>query len=494
MSKPTELQHDLERSLPAIASISSSFSQSQGFSPYFFSPEKRKAISDVRRTFCLFVTFDLLFISLLWIIELNTKVGIKDNLKDEIINYKFKTSFFDIFLLALFRFVVLLLGYAVVRLRHWWVIAVTTLVSSAFLIVKVILSELLTKGAFGYLLPIVSFVIAWLETWFLDFKVLTQEAEEERWFLAAQAAASRPLLYPRALSEGQFYSPPESFAGSDNESDEEGVGRKALTTQEKEYVRQGKEAMEVVDQILAQEENWKFEKNNDFGDVVYTFEIPFHGKTFILKAFLQCSPEMVYQEVILQPEKMILWNRTVAACQILQRVEDNTIVSYDVAAGAAGGVVSPRSVHPNPKHPPKPQGNPSGALRMIWAAGSSARAGWLCSNTPKSEQSLKFPPGRILRAPNLGQPSSQVSMLGSALSLRSHNPATTSPSSPASRMCPLHIPGVFLNPFFAQGFRERASDREEEGQVRFLRDVDHAQPEASALQVRQVRGRCCFFI
>ncbi|XP_066061180.1 stAR-related lipid transfer protein 3 [Chamaea fasciata] len=342
MSKPTDLQHDLERSLPAIASISSSFSQSQGFSPYFLSPEKRKAISDVRRTFCLFVTFDLLFISLLWIIELNTKVGIRENLRSEIINYEFKTSFFDIFLLALFRFVVLLLGYAVVRLRHWWVIAVTTLVSSAFLIVKVILSELLTKGAFGYLLPIVSFVIAWLETWFLDFKVLTQEAEEERWFLAAQAAASRPLLYPRALSEGQFYSPPESFAGSDNESDEEGVGRKALTTQEKEYVRQGKEAMEVVDQILAQEENWKFEKNNDFGDVVYTFEIPFHGKIFILKAFLQCSPEMVYQEVILQPEKMILWNRTVAACQILQRVEDNTIVSYDVAAGAAGGVVSPR--------------------------------------------------------------------------------------------------------------------------------------------------------
>ncbi|NXP41196.1 STAR3 protein, partial [Leiothrix lutea] len=344
MSKPTDLQHDLERSLPAIASISSSFSQSQGFSPYFLSPEKRKAISDVRRTFCLFVTFDLLFISLLWIIELNTKVGIKENLKNEIIKYEFKSSFFDIFLLALFRFLVLLLGYAVVRLRHWWVIAVTTLVSSAFLIVKVILSELLTKGAFGYLLPIVSFVIAWLETWFLDFKVLTQEAEEERWFLAAQAAASRPLLYPRALSEGQFYSPPESFAGSDNESDEEGVGRKALTTQEKEYVRQGKEAMEVVDQILAQEENWKFEKNNasDFGDVVYTFEIPFHGKTFILKAFLQCPPEMVYQEVILQPEKMILWNRTVAACQILQRIEDNTIVSYDVAAGAAGGVVSPR--------------------------------------------------------------------------------------------------------------------------------------------------------
>jgi len=53
-------------------------------------------------------------------------------------------------------------------------------------------TQLLTKGAFGYLLPIVSFVIAWLETWFLDFKVLTQEAEEERCkYSAPLAGASR---------------------------------------------------------------------------------------------------------------------------------------------------------------------------------------------------------------------------------------------------------------------------------------------------------------
>jgi hypothetical protein len=90
--------------------------------------------------------------------------------------------------LAFFRFSGLLLGYAVLRLRHWWVIAVrchslrqfwgsggggckgwdggrltpqcvpflllpfpllqvTTLVSSAFLIVKVILSEVSDSGS-----------------------------------------------------------------------------------------------------------------------------------------------------------------------------------------------------------------------------------------------------------------------------------------------------------------------------------------------------------
>ncbi|GAB5580996.1 stAR-related lipid transfer protein 3 isoform X1 [Prionailurus iriomotensis] len=448
-----ELARDLERSLPAVASLSSSLSHSQGLSSHFLPPppEKRRAISDVRRTFCLFVTFDLLFISLLWIIELNTNTGIQKNLEQEIIHYNFKTSFFDIFVLAFFRFSGLLLGYAVLRLRHWWVIAVTTLVSSAFLIVKVILSELLSKGAFGYLLPIVSFVLAWLETWFLDFKVLPQEAEEERWYLAAQAAVARgPLLFSGALSEGQFYSPPESFAGSDNESDED-LGKKIFSAQgqcwaqpgwagpsqqsmdlrqpecrssctcvsgspsvrptglphtwgpeasshstwgtpqgprdhpdsmcveylekelatnkEREYIHQGKEAMAVVDQILAQEENWKFEKNNEYGDTVYTIEVPFHGKTFILK-FLSTKREglmcpstsgATQPSARPAPDLPALPSGTgvpggdPAAREdgaveqdgdclpvILQRVEDNTLISYDVSSGAAGGVVSPR--------------------------------------------------------------------------------------------------------------------------------------------------------
>uniref|UniRef100_A0A8C9ZXI1 StAR-related lipid transfer protein 3 n=1 Tax=Sander lucioperca TaxID=283035 RepID=A0A8C9ZXI1_SANLU len=331
---------ELGGSLPAIASLNASYSTSLSLpSPYLLPPAERKAISDVRRTFCLFVTFDLLFISLLWIIELNISSSIWDRLKNEVVLYDYRSSFFDIFLLALFRFLCLQVGYAAFRLKHWWVIAVTTLVTSVFLVVKVIL---LSQNAFGYVIPITSFVVAWLETWFLDFKVLTQEADDERAYLAAVNAACEraPMIYPRAVSDGQFYSPPESVAGDD--LDEEGLGRKAVTTQEKEYVRQGREAMSVVEQILAQEENWKYEKNNDMGDCVYTLEIPFHGKTFILKAFMQCPAELVYQEVILQPEKMVQWNRTVSACQILQRVDDNTLVSYDVASGAAGGVVSAR--------------------------------------------------------------------------------------------------------------------------------------------------------
>ncbi|KAM9647665.1 STARD3 N-terminal-like protein isoform X3 [Haliaeetus albicilla] len=156
---------------------------------------EKKGISDVRRTFCLFVTFDLLFITLLWIIELNVKGGIETTLEKEVLQYDYSSSYFDIFF--------------------------TTAVTSAFLLAKVIISKLFSQGAFGYVLPIISFILAWIETWFLDFKVLPQEAEEENRFLIAQDASERAaLLHPGVLSDGQFYSPPESVAGSDEDSEE----------------------------------------------------------------------------------------------------------------------------------------------------------------------------------------------------------------------------------------------------------------------------------
>ncbi|XP_061835103.1 STARD3 N-terminal-like protein [Nerophis lumbriciformis] len=182
---------------------------------------EKKCISDVRRTFCLFVTFDLLFITLLWIIELNVNGGIPKQLDQEVLHYDYHASFFDIFLLAVFRFASLILAYAVCRLRHWWAIAITTALCCAFLIVKVILSKLLSQGAFGYLLPIISFVLAWIETWLLDFKVLPQEAEDDNRFQSFLDASERaPLLYPGPMSEGQFYSPPESVADTDEDLDD----------------------------------------------------------------------------------------------------------------------------------------------------------------------------------------------------------------------------------------------------------------------------------
>ncbi|KAM4688700.1 STARD3 N-terminal-like protein [Discoglossus pictus] len=189
----------------------------------------KKGISDVRRTFCLFTTFDLLFVTLLWIIELNVNGGIMTRLQNEVLQYDYYYSFFDIFVLAFFRFNVLILAYAIFRLRHWWPVAVTTAITCAFLLVKVILSKLFSQGAFGYVLPIMSFILAWIEAWFLDFKVLPQEAEEENRLLMIRSVSERAsLLPPPPMSEGQFYSPPESIADSDEEYEEKQDSEKLL--------------------------------------------------------------------------------------------------------------------------------------------------------------------------------------------------------------------------------------------------------------------------
>lgn len=62
--------------------------------------------------------------------------------------------------------------------------------------------QLLSKGgAFGYLLPIISFVLAWIETWLLDFKVLPQEAEDEN-----SKSSLRQMVVLMSLHLGRFAS------------------------------------------------------------------------------------------------------------------------------------------------------------------------------------------------------------------------------------------------------------------------------------------------
>uniref|UniRef100_UPI00358F7CD9 stAR-related lipid transfer protein 3 isoform X5 n=2 Tax=Myxine glutinosa TaxID=7769 RepID=UPI00358F7CD9 len=268
--------------------------------------------------------------------------GLKDNIIREVVKYNFKTSLFDIFLLAVLRSTLLLLAYALFNLRHWWMVAVTTFFSSAFLLAKVIMSQLLEQSAMGCVLPIISFVVAWLETWFLDFKVLPREDRDEARASVSNInyADSGPLLLPGAPSDAAFYSPPSSITGSNADSDNE--TERDLSSQDKEYIKQGKVSMEGLKYILSTQEHWMLEKRSDSGDTIYSTTASGNRKVFILRSILEFSADDLYDEVILKMESSSLWNKTVLACEVLQKVDDHTIITYDVAAGSAGGLVAPR--------------------------------------------------------------------------------------------------------------------------------------------------------
>ena len=140
-----------------------------------FQPRNRMSV--VRRFFCLFVTFDLVFVALLWLIciAINGE-NILEAMKNQIVNYTIQKSLFDVVAIAAARFAILILFYAMIQINHWIIIAFTTTFSCCFLITKVYFySWPPTQPVFQVLLIIISFVISWFEAWFLDSRMIPQE-------------------------------------------------------------------------------------------------------------------------------------------------------------------------------------------------------------------------------------------------------------------------------------------------------------------------------
>lgn len=107
-------------------------------------------MSAVRRFFCLFVTFDVLFIGFLWIISVVVRIkcpimsicpitytsylqitgeNIYKALDEQVAHYTIYTSLFDVVVIAIIRFLVLIFFYGVLSSSHWIYIAVNCVYS-----------------------------------------------------------------------------------------------------------------------------------------------------------------------------------------------------------------------------------------------------------------------------------------------------------------------------------------------------------------------------
>ncbi|GLV39631.1 Start1 [Carabus blaptoides fortunei] len=309
-------------------------------------------MSNVRRFFCLFVTFDLCFTCLMWLIcvMLNGE-NIVDALKAQIVHYNIHSSLFDIVMASICRFTVLLLFYALLYFNHKIIIALSTAGTCAFLICKVFVFNWTDspQPVFQVLLVLVSFILSWSEAWFLDFRVIPQEMNASRYLVTTESERT-PLIrsYVQGLpstyteSVGNFYSPLQSPEGSLYSPDFRRESRFPVTKQqEDDYKKRGVKIMEDAWRTL-NHPDWKMEKQSAEGDTVETMVVPKVGKLFRLTGVVNVPPRYLLDELFYRVEELPKWNSAVRESRKLHVIDEYTDITYQVSPEGSGGIISCR--------------------------------------------------------------------------------------------------------------------------------------------------------
>ncbi|XP_023020470.2 steroidogenic acute regulatory protein-like [Leptinotarsa decemlineata] len=312
-------------------------------------------MSNVRRFFCLFVTFDFLFTSLMWLIcvMLNGEY-IVTALSEQVIHYNIHTSLFDIVSAAFLRFSILIVFYAFFYINHWIVISLSTASTCVFLIAKVFYYDWphSSQPVFEVLLVLVSFILAWGEAWFLDFKVIPQEVHASR-FLTSAESERAPLIrsYVQGLpslytdSIGNFYSPRGSPEGSMYRFEQTPNTCSFLPVsfsrdQEEKYKILANKTLQEAWELF-QMKDWKVNRQNE-NDIVFSGTNRNGKKIFKLKVQLDTSPDHLLEELFFRIQDLPKWNTAIKESQKIQSFDEHTDITYQISKDAARGLVSSR--------------------------------------------------------------------------------------------------------------------------------------------------------
>ncbi|XP_076657811.1 steroidogenic acute regulatory protein-like [Halictus rubicundus] len=304
-------------------------------------------MSNVRRFFCLFVTFDLLLTFLMWLIcTMIAGENLESAFINQVVHYHITTSLFDIVMAAVCRFVVLLLFYALLHLNHWLFIALTTASTCAFLIAKVFLFDWskCAQPVFQVLLILTSFVLPWVEAWFFDIRVLPQEMQARNWLRNPLDGERRPLLRDGASAGGRgfpakepntvFFTPMNSSGCSDSEDDTESVKLG-------NYMMKAS-ALSGDCQTLLLSNEWRVEMKLSNGDMIYCMDRPKQDKLRKIVGIINTPAttliDLLYNEIDSSPT----WNKLLKECTKIKNIDENTDIVYQITRPQAAGLIGVR--------------------------------------------------------------------------------------------------------------------------------------------------------
>ncbi|GFN75973.1 star-related lipid transfer protein 3 [Plakobranchus ocellatus] len=349
-------------------------------------------LSSVRRTFLLYTLFDLGLMFILWVIytQLIGEQGYKA-FKEQVQQYNFKTSLFDCVMLSAYRVTILLLTYGLFRSSKCYMVAFCTAVTCVMLITKIFIFDFdgtrSRNNPLSYCLIIISFVISWSETWFVDFKMIPYEIKMRNKIASRFAPGYGSTFIGAGRSraddlrsimteDNTFYSPLDSPEGSDTEEDgtrrsssrqhrspqasclgpafgirQDPLGVEDLLTvdtikavEDNDYIKLARHCFEVLWTYLqSPESEWKLEKGTSVEEgLVHSKRVKGIGKIFRLKCYIDMPQQELYDYINTKPEEQSDWNTTVKECRVLQVVDGHTDILYIVSNEQGGGAIQSR--------------------------------------------------------------------------------------------------------------------------------------------------------
>lgn len=328
-------------------------------------------MSNVRRFFCLFVTFDLFLTFLMWLIcTMIAGESLETAFENQVVHYHIKTSLFDIVMAAICRFIVLVLFYALLYLNHWIIVALTTATTCAFLIAKVFLFDWSTcsQPVFQVLLILSSFVLAWVEAWFFDIRVLPQETQARNWFRNFTNTERSPLLQgvttdPRQYNStdpGTFFTPVDSPDHSDHEEEtvrRQGGSRRLSRTSDvlvsrpmpqfsAEHIAECKMKAPTLLRVshdLLKCQDWQLERILPNDDIISYIDRPKpEGRIFKIEGTVNATASLLINRLFEDVETSPSWNKLIKESIKLKQIDENTDIIYQATGPQGGGIIGAR--------------------------------------------------------------------------------------------------------------------------------------------------------
>ncbi|MFH4976277.1 hypothetical protein AB6A40_002986 [Gnathostoma spinigerum] len=290
-----------------------------------------------RRRFLIVVVFDFCLVALLWLICTVTKgsdwstVFLKEI---DVLDPDFlKMSLFDIVILAILRMVILVFFYAILLFGHWLPVALTTIATTGFLVIKVLFFFSKAQGSLPqYLVILSSFTGAWFELWLVPFRVLPRE---RRQVVAPQNNLQSVRTGSNYVTtDDEFRSAMEYSSGSDNDEPKVNGATVSKIYTRQDYIDAADRAEESARQIMNQISAWKVICSGDP-------EIRFSDdkRSYYIRAIVKCSPASLFRAVW---DNNVLWNKQVLETKVVLHISADTDLIYSVTAPALRGYIQSR--------------------------------------------------------------------------------------------------------------------------------------------------------